>query len=156
MIQPRAEPLSALYAEDATAWLEAMAELAAQGRLEELDLSNLAEYLSEMARRDRREVKSRLTVLLAHLLKWRYQPHRRSRSWQSSRVEHRTRVPRALRRAPSLAREIPAMIVEEYPAACHKASVQTGLPLRTFPAICPWTPEQILALEFWPDGDDTP
>ena len=66
-----------------------MAELAAQGRLEELELSNLAEYLSEMARRDRREVKSRLTVLLAHLLKWRYQPDHRSGSWRGTIVTQR-------------------------------------------------------------------
>jgi hypothetical protein len=69
MIQRRAEPLSALYAEDETAWLEAMAELTAQGRLEELDVPNLAEYLTDMARRDRREVKRRLAVLLARVLK---------------------------------------------------------------------------------------
>ncbi|HKM81947.1 MAG TPA: DUF29 family protein, partial [Candidatus Acidoferrum sp.] len=62
--------LPALYERDETAWLEAMAELARDGRAEDLDLGHLAEYLFDMARRDRREVESRLAVLLSHLLKW--------------------------------------------------------------------------------------
>src|SRR5271157_875228 len=64
--------LPALYERDETAWLEAMAELARDGRAEDLDLGHLAEYLFDMARRDRREVESRLAVLLSHLLKWTY------------------------------------------------------------------------------------
>ena len=62
-------PLSALYESDETAWLELMASHAEAGRYEELDLPNLSEFLSSMAKRDRREVLSRLVVLLAHLLK---------------------------------------------------------------------------------------
>jgi hypothetical protein len=70
MIQQAAAPLSELYEADETAWLDAMADLVRQGRLEELDYAHLAEYLTDMARSDRREVESRLTTLLEHLLKW--------------------------------------------------------------------------------------
>ena len=59
-------------------------------------------------------------------------------------------MPRQLRRAPALAREIPKMIEEEYPAACRKASAQTGLPLTTFPTTCPWTVDQVRNEDFWP------
>jgi hypothetical protein len=52
-----------------TAWLEIMSGLAAAGRHAEMDFRNLAEYLADMARRDRREVKSRLVALLANLLR---------------------------------------------------------------------------------------
>src|SRR5437762_265465 len=68
--------LDVLYERDETAWLEAMADLIRTGRLDEVDYPNLAEYLADMARRDRREVDSRLVVLLAHVLKWVHQPDR--------------------------------------------------------------------------------
>ena len=63
-----AEPLTLLYEADETAWLDAMARIVAEGRFEEMDHVHLAEYLSDMAKRDRREVNSRLAQLLAHLL----------------------------------------------------------------------------------------
>ena len=81
------DALPALYERDETAWLDAMAELAREGRVEGLDLPHLAEFLSDMARRDRREVESRLIVLLAHLLKWEHQADRRSRSWRATVIE---------------------------------------------------------------------
>ncbi len=80
MASLRTVPLAELYAEDETAWLDRMGELVRRRRLSELDVDNLAEYLSDMARRDRREVKSRLGLLMAHLLRWEDQPDRRSGS----------------------------------------------------------------------------
>ena len=82
-------PPGVLYERDETAWLETMAELIRLGRLDELDYSNLAEYLADMARRDRREVESRLTVLISHALKWTHQPDHRSGSWRGTIVEQR-------------------------------------------------------------------
>ncbi len=140
-----------LYAQDVYAWAQATAALIRAGKWHDVDAESVAEEVESVGASAYRAVSSAIYQMLVHLLKWRYQPRRQSRSWQSSFVEHRNRVPRGLRRAPSLAREIPAMILEEYPAACRKASVQTGLPLRTFPTACPWTPEQVLDTEFWPE-----
>src|SRR6266550_2436974 len=81
MTVTQVEALPALYERDETAWLEQMAELVRDRRVEDLDLPNLSEFLSDMAKRDRREVESRLAVLLAHLLKWKYQPEHRNRGW---------------------------------------------------------------------------
>src|SRR3954454_5279931 len=78
MVVRSRDRLTALYERDETAWLEVMAELIRDGRFGELDYENLGEYLADMARRDRREVESRLAVLIAHLLKWEHQPRRRS------------------------------------------------------------------------------
>src|SRR5271170_7741523 len=89
MTTAQALSMSTLYEQDETAWLEAMAELIRLGRLEELDYPNLAEYLADMARRDRREVESRLTTLMTHILKWTHQPDRRSGSWKGTVVEQR-------------------------------------------------------------------
>src|SRR5262245_43304743 len=82
MVQRTPQALAALYETDETAWLEATADLIREGRLDQVDPVTLAEYLTDMARRDRREVSSRLAVLIAHLLKWRYQPDHRSGGWR--------------------------------------------------------------------------
>src|SRR5262245_9467769 len=75
---------SVLYETDETAWLEAMAQLLREGRLDQVDVQNLIEYLNDMARRDRREVDSRLAGLIAHLLKCAHQPEQRSGNWRAT------------------------------------------------------------------------
>src|SRR4051794_17520405 len=81
--------LSDLYLADEPAWLEQMAALAAAGDSAALDLPNLSEYLTDMAKREQREVLQRLMVLLVHLLKWDHQPDKRSRSWELTIQEQR-------------------------------------------------------------------
>src|SRR5438552_6702446 len=89
-------PLSVLYERDETAWLEIMSNLAAQGRYAEMDHLNLSEYLTDMAKRDRREVSSRLVVLLTHFLKWEHQPLQRSGAWHGTIVEQRRELRKLL------------------------------------------------------------
>ena len=89
MATARTVSLEELYHQDETAWLEAMAELVRLNRHDSLDYANLAEYLSDMAAHDRREVRSRLVTLLMHLLKWDHQPDKRSPSWRTTVVVHR-------------------------------------------------------------------
>src|SRR5205807_9659343 len=78
-----------LYHEDETAWLEEMSRLVAERRFQDLDVENLSEFLSDMARRDKRDVLSRLTTLFAHLLKWEHQPEQRSNSWRATIANQR-------------------------------------------------------------------
>ncbi|MGH7483509.1 MAG: DUF29 domain-containing protein [Longimicrobiales bacterium] len=133
----------ALYETDETAWLEAMAELIDEGRLDELDYPHLCEYLTDMARRDRREVESRLTVLLTHLLKWEHQPERRSRSWRTSAVVQRQELA-GLASTGVLRSHADAVLSQCYAHAVERASAETGLPAETFPSECPYTLEQLL------------
>src|SRR5436305_1357869 len=84
------EPLSALYMSDETAWLETMADLIARREFNELDYDNLREYLIDMAQRDRKEVLSRLIVLIAHHLKWQFQPERRNGGWRATIIVQRS------------------------------------------------------------------
>ena len=84
MAAAKTESLSALYERDETAWLETMAEMIAQKQYAALDHRHLSEYLSDMAKRDRREVTSRLVVMLSHLLKWQFQPEGQSTSWRGT------------------------------------------------------------------------
>jgi hypothetical protein len=144
MIQRAAEVLADLYEVDETAWLETMAELIQQGRFAELDYAHLGEYLADMARRDRREVRSRLVVLLAHLLKWTYQVDQRTRSWRGTIIEQRQEL-QALLAGGVLRKHGEAVLADAYTDAVERAMAETGLPAETFPKECPYTLEQLLA-----------
>ena len=124
--------LPSLYHEDETAWLEAMARLVAERRLAEMDFDHLGEYLSDMARRDRREVYSRLVVLLTHLLKWEYQPEKRSGSGRGTILEQRRKL-RLLLESGVLRSHAIASLAVTYQEAREQAAAETGLPLETFP-----------------------
>jgi hypothetical protein len=138
--------LAALYAEDETAWLEAMAALIQRRDLAGLDLDNLAEYLTDMARRDRREVKSRLVVLMAHLLKWESQREKRSRSWRTTVLHQRQELADLAGRG-VLRTHAEAVLTEAYENAVELAASETGLPTAAFPGECPYTIEQLFAID---------
>jgi hypothetical protein len=140
------EGLGPLYLEDETAWLDIMSRLAREGRTEEFDLPNLSEFLADMAGRDRREVESRLVVLMAHLLKWEHQPDHRSRSWKATIVEQRQELDRHAGRG-VLRNHAIAVLGAVYPNAVERAAVETGLPPDRFPSECPYTFEQLLNVD---------
>jgi hypothetical protein len=120
------------------------------GRFADLDVENLAEEVEDMGKRDRRVVESRLEVLLLHLLKWQYQPRRRSGSWRATIRVQRSRLELVLRDSPSVRAEVPAMLLRRYPKAVAAAADETGLPEARFPPTCPYTAEQILDEKFLP------
>ena len=143
--------LPALYERDETAWLEAMAELARDGRAEDLDLGHLAEYLFDMARRDRREVESRLAVLLSHLLKWTDQPDHRSRGWRATVIEQRQELNRLAGRG-VLRNHAQEVLADVYTEAVERAAAETGALRDRFPAECPYTLDELLTVEL-PEAD---
>jgi hypothetical protein len=147
MIQRAAISLAQLYEADETAWLEAMADLIRHGHLGDLDYPHLGEYLSDMARRDRREVESRLATLLAHVLKWLQQPEHRTRSWHGTMVEQRQELVRLTARG-VLRNHAEAVLSDSYAEAVERAAAETGLAANAFPAECPYTLDQLLSLEF--------
>ena len=133
-----------LYEEDETAWLDQTAELVRNGRFDQLDPSTLAEYLTDMAKRDRREVYSRLVVLLAHLLKWEHQPDRRAGSWQGTILEQQREL-RQLVEGGTLRNHATAVFVAAYADARKQAAAETGLPRGTFPNESLWDLDAVLA-----------
>ncbi|HET6573505.1 MAG TPA: DUF29 domain-containing protein [Fimbriiglobus sp.] len=138
-----ATALADLYEADETAWLEAMSELAACRRVGEMDFPHLSEYLSDMAKRDRREVKSRLVVLLIHMLKWEHQPDKRTGSWQATLLLQRRELADLLD-SRTLRNHADATLADAYQNARRVAAVETGLPAQTFPEACPFTVEQLV------------
>ena len=142
-----------LYNRDFYAWTQATAALVQAGKWYEIDPGCLTEELNDLGVSQYNAVSSDLYQVLLHLLKWQYQPARHvdSHSWRDSIVEHRDRIDRLCTRSPALRRHLPAMLAEEYPRARRRARTPTGLPLATFPEVCPWTVEQVLDDDFFPE-----
>ncbi len=134
----------ALYEADEHAWIARQIEALRSGRLAELDRANLVEYLTDMTIRDRRELKSRLAVLLQHLLKVRMQPERLSRSWRVTILTEQREVSEIVTGTPSLGAQAGTLLVEVYPDAVRLASTETGIPVRDFPKSSPWTVQEAL------------
>jgi hypothetical protein len=116
-----------------------------------LDLEPLAEEVEELRKTERRAVRSQLRLIFSHLLKWTYQPDKRTESWGSTIANGRVLVQDALEDLPSLARELPDLCAWAYPRARRDAARETGLPLTTFLESCPWSVEQVLSPDFWPE-----
>jgi hypothetical protein len=144
MVQRASVATAALYERDETAWLETTAELIRQGQLDAVELGILAEYLTDMVKRDRREVYSRLVVLLALLLKWDYQADRRSRSWQGTILEQQREL-RQLLESGTLRHQAEAVFVAAYVDARKQAAAETGMVCGAFPEECPWDLDGALA-----------
>jgi len=107
----------------------------------------------DMSRRRQHSLTSHLETLLMHLLKWQYQPtaHQTGHSWADSIRAARAEARELLARHPSLRRQLPTALERAYPRARREAQRETHLPLVTFPGMCPWTAEQALDEDFWPE-----
>src|SRR5919106_4288377 len=125
---------SELYEQDFFQWTQTTAALIRQGKWHEVDPAYVAEELESLGKRDRRELASRLQVLVMHLLKWHYQPERRSEghSWRSTIRTQRLQLRLLLRDSPSLRPQVPPFVADGYPAARAEACDETGLPETTF------------------------
>ena len=133
-----------LYATDFYAWTREQADLLRAGKLSALDVAHLAEEIESMGRNERNRLANRLAVLLAHLLKWRFQPGLRGNSWRLTIREQRRRAARVLAQNPSLGGVLDAILADAYGDAVLMAERETGLPESTFPVECPWTLDQAM------------
>jgi hypothetical protein len=143
-----------LYDSDFYAWANTQAALLRAGKLDQADIENIAEEIESMGRSEKRELVSRLSVLLLHLLKWQYQPARRGASWEVTIGNQRRALIRHLRDNPSLKPKIPEAVDDAYIDARASAYAETGLGLATFPPVCPWPFEQFMDENFWPGLPD--
>jgi Domain of unknown function DUF29 len=137
----------ALYDEDLLAWAERQVAHLRAGQLDRLDVEHLIEELEAMAGKLRRELKNRLRILLAHLLKWQAQPRRRSRSWAATIAEQRDQIEALLEENPSLRQYLEEVARSAYPRAVRLAAIESGLPRDAFPVELPYAATDIL-------GDD--
>jgi hypothetical protein len=104
-----------------------------------------------LGRSDRRELLSRLKVLLMHLLKWQFQPSARSSGWRGTILEQREGIQQLLEESPSLRPTIASGIAKSYPRAVTAAETETGFARSIFPTVCPWSEVDLLSDEYLPD-----
>jgi hypothetical protein len=136
-----------LYERDEHEWIAAQVSALTDGQLNLLDRPNLIEFLTEMTIRDRRELQSRLVVLLHHLLKVRFQPEKLSRSWVTTIIEQQSEIRSIIEGIPSLGRQAETIAAKAYPDAIRRAARETGLPAARFPPASPWTVAAALAFD---------
>jgi hypothetical protein len=139
------------YDKDFYGWAIEQAALLREGRLGEIDVAHVAEEIEDLGRGEKRELTSRLTVLLSHLLKWQLQPDRRGRSWRLTIAEQRDSVLDHLDDNPSLRGQLPEILARAWRAGLRGVQSETDLDLDAFPRANPWTIEQILDEEFFPE-----
>jgi Domain of unknown function DUF29 len=139
------------YDTDLYAWTQAQAEALRAKRWEALDLEHLAAEIESLGIEQRHAVDTHLRILLLHLLKWVYQPAQRWPNERHSVDEARNELDWRLTRNPSLRPKLPASAAWAYPRARQLAALETGLPVATFPESCPWSLEQLLDEDFWPE-----
>jgi hypothetical protein len=146
-----AAPHTALYEQDYLLWLEQAVDLLRSQNFAEIDIENLIAELESMGGSQKQALESNLEVLLMHLLKYKYQPQKRSNSWLYTIVEHRLRLHKAFKHSPSLKRYFLQEFAECYLNARKLASAETGLAIATFPMESPFTPEQTLDEDYLPE-----
>lgn len=148
--------LTTLYDADLAGWAAEQSRRAVSGGNQSLDLRNIAEELAHLGKSERRARDSHLRNLLAHLLKWRYQTNRQTKSWRLTIYNGRMGISDISKESPSLdltnGRDVDKRTFDSiYSEARRMASVETGMPIDAFPEICPFTLKQVLDADFLPE-----
>lgn len=143
--------MTALYESDFYAWANEQAALLRDRRLSEADIEHIAQEIETMGKTEKRELVSRLKVLLVHLLKWRFQPAGRCTSWRLTIAEQRREVQDHLDDNPSLKATVSQAMASAYAGARLAAARETSLDVEIFPDACPWTFAEVTDESFWPE-----
>jgi hypothetical protein len=136
--------MTKLYDQDFSLWIETTVEQLKQKQLDHLDWENLIEEIESLGKSEKNALQSNLRILLMHLLKWQYQPERRSNSWSYTITEHNIRIKEAFDDSPSLKSYCTNILDNCYQNARKLAAKETGLDITVFPVDCPFSEEDIL------------
>jgi hypothetical protein len=143
------------YLVDFNSWIHQTVQLLRQRQWHEIDVEHLIEEIEELGKSERRAIASQLTRLLLHLLKWQYQPQRRSDSWLDSITDARTQIDLAIEDSPSLKNYPLEQLKDSYQRARRQASKQTSIQIAVFPEDCPYLLEQILDEDWLPQESES-
>ena len=142
---------ASLYDTDYYAWSLEQAALLRAGAVQQIDLENIAEEIESMGKSEKKELASRLRVLMLHLLKWQFQPGGRGASWETTIKGQRLDIEEHLNDNPSLRPTLEEGIASAYRRTLIDAVGETRLPARIFPPACPYSVAQMMDDGFWPD-----
>ncbi len=141
-----------LYDTDFYQWIKTTVDKLEKQEFKEIDLENLIEEVACLGRSEKNKLYSLLTVLLEHLLKlayWESEKQYNAKHWRKEILNFRIQLNDTIKDSPSLkplAREI---LAECYQDACKLVSVNSNLPLKTFPSNINASLEQILDEDFY-------
>ena len=142
---------SSKYQEDFYAWTQEQAQLLRSQQLAKIDFANLIDEIESMGKSEKRALKSRLSVLLMHLLKWQFQSSFQSTSWQLTLRTQRRAIKDLLADNSSLRHWLVETMHDAYEQAKDDAALETGLNSRVFPDECLWSIEQVLDINYLPN-----
>ena len=145
-----ASPADDLYEHDLVLWSHEQARLLEERRFGELDLDHLIDEVRSVGSSERREIRKRLSILIAHLLKWRYQPGRRTNSWSNTIRDQRSDIEDVLDASPSLRRYLADVIPKAFVTGRLRAAKETGIDFTLFPEQLPFTADEVMDPEFLP------
>jgi hypothetical protein len=145
--------MSATNKTDFNLWIQQTAQLLREHRWQEIDLKLLIEEVEDLGKSERRAITSQLIRLLLHLLKWQYQPQRRSDSWLDSITDARTQIELAIQDSPSLKSYPSEQLDDSYQKARRQAAKQTGIEISVFPENCPYALELVLNEDWLPEAN---
>ena len=141
------------YEDDLHAWVQEQVALLRAGRVDALDLDNIAEELSDVGSEQYDKLESAVEVLLAHALTWDHQPERRSRSWAQTIEQQRLRIAKQLRKNPSLKSRLVEAAEDGFRLGRVRAAREMRRETRSLPADCPYSWDDILNRPFELDAD---
>jgi hypothetical protein len=145
--------MASLYENDFYGWVQTTVKQLRERDLTNLDWDNLIEEVESLGKQEKRELVNRLIVLLMHLLKWEYQPEKRSKSWLVTIKIQRIEIAKHIKNNPSLKPYIADAIINAYEIAILEAVKETELSFKTFPSSCPYSWEEIENDNFFPGID---
>ena len=145
--------MTGLYETDFYQWTVEQSQLLELGKFQDLDLENLAEEIASLGRQERQELENRLGVLIGHLLKWQYQPNKRSRSWQVTISNQRRAIKKLLTNNPSLKPYLDTAVQDGFLLGLGLVLSETKLKKKLLPTDCPYAIVQIFDVNF-PDDID--
>lgn len=143
--------MNTLYDRDFNLWVNQTVNLLQTGEFNQLDVEHLIEEIQDMGSNRKDALESNLIRVLQHLLKWKYQPQRRSNSWKASITEHSLRINKMLKKSPSLKGYFEQVFSECYGDARLIASQETGLEISIFPVECPFEQVDVLNPQYLPE-----
>ena len=147
---PEKDSQKNLYEYDFYAWTQAQINILLNQQWSQLDVKNLIEEISSLGKRERQELRNRLSILLGHLLKWEYQPNKRTRSWLATIKIQRREIIKLIKDNPSLQSYLIEALQEAYQNGRDLAVGETNLPFATFPEQCLYLWENIINENFYP------
>ncbi|UZQ55792.1 DUF29 domain-containing protein [Trichothermofontia sichuanensis B231] len=140
--------MNSLYETDFYAWTVEQSKFLKEGDFKHLDIPNLVEEIESLGKQQRQELRNRLGVLIGHLLKWDYQPEKRTKSWRVTIQIQRREINDLLEENPSLKPYLSAAIAKVYRAGVDLVRLETPLDNEDLPQNCPYSVQQLLDLNF--------